>query len=295
MSEHSPAAEPQPQPGVSSRANVYPIVKIDHRGDLILVVHEGKNESGGAKRGFLVCSRTLARATKYFDTMLYGSWRKSLSSNCSDRDPKSAAQWTVSVFEDPPDAFQVMLNVVHGNMDKVPEKMDRSLLSKIIILADKYVMTESLRRVVHIWHIRHSEPYNKRPGWCIDLDLTCEHPDAGVARAHLIVAHFMGHESAVWRALVYYATMFRLAGSELILNRRYRVHVKDGVAKPANLKCNDDPCDGSSSCNDDGSVEDGKPSATEQTVPDQDEWVSRRETERLSDELQGLPSIYTGK
>lgn len=146
MSEQSP--ETKPQTDGSSRADVQPLVEIDPRGDLVLIVHEGKpDETVGTKRAFLVCSRTLARSTKYFETMLDGRWKESKPSDTSD----SASQWTVSLFEDHPDAFEVVLNIVHCKSNQFPETVRRSVLYKILILADKYIMVHNLRWIVPAW------------------------------------------------------------------------------------------------------------------------------------------------
>lgn len=264
-----------------SRDGVYPLVKIDGRGDLTFVVSEGKN-----KKGFVVCSRTVARASKPLEAMLFGPFLEARPS-----DPSTP--WIVRLPDDDPAAFKIMLNAIHHtNLDKIPKEIDRILLSKIIMLADKYLMTEYLRRIVGTWNIPCQDftwpDDDDEVTWLIDISIGGEHPKPGDVRAALIIAHFMGHESTVWHALVYYAGTFQLHGGELILRRRYRFRAKDGNTELARLGFSYGLWD------DESSDDDEECSAAVESSPTEDGWVTCQETERLVDELQGLPQVYTG-
>lgn len=72
------------QHAVATRRDVYPIVKMDTRGNLILTV--SKTEDSAVAKGFLVCSCTLARGSQYFRTLLYGKFAEASGRITDDGD-----------------------------------------------------------------------------------------------------------------------------------------------------------------------------------------------------------------
>ncbi|KAJ4391354.1 hypothetical protein N0V93_004971 [Gnomoniopsis smithogilvyi] len=112
---------------------------LDAEGDLRLEVGEGEG-----KRSFVICSRALARVSKPFNAMLYGPFAESYSR-------KVAPDWTVALPEDDPEAFAIILQIVHSNFKMVPPTVSRDELYQITIWTDKYDMTEILQPWAQKW------------------------------------------------------------------------------------------------------------------------------------------------
>lgn len=49
----------------------------------------------------------------------------------------------ISLPEDDPKAFEVLLNIIHGKLSKVPRQIDIELFTSIIVLIDKYQFQEA--------------------------------------------------------------------------------------------------------------------------------------------------------
>lgn len=164
------------------------MVEIDTHGDLILIVGEGK-----LHKRFLVCSRTLARASKPFDTMLYGPFKESKPTNPSKN-------WTIHLPDDHIEAFEIILNIIHLKSDKIPNIVDCHILFEVLVLGDKYLMGHLFRRIASGWYddmIFDWQHYN----YINDLQ----------PREHLSVARWLGDEKTVWCGLIRYAYHTRLA------------------------------------------------------------------------------------
>lgn len=80
--------------------------QVDSHGDLTLLV-------GEVKKPFLVCSRSMARASKVFDVMLFGPSKEATASKSKD--------WSVELPEDDPAAFSILLNIAHAKFDLLPQ------------------------------------------------------------------------------------------------------------------------------------------------------------------------------
>lgn len=91
---------------------------------------------------YVVCSKTLSRASKPFKTMLYGPFAESKN---QQKDPESP--WKVNLPDDDPKTFAVLMNIIHNKFTLVPKTMSRDELFKITVLTDKYAMTD----VLHPW------------------------------------------------------------------------------------------------------------------------------------------------
>lgn len=122
---------------VAAQATEHPVHAVDDDGDLRLAVGEDELEET-----FIVCSRTLARASKPFTAMLYGVFAE--SNHC---DPL----WTVELPQDSPKAFSTLLNIIHGHYSKVPTVVTRDELYQITVLTNKYEMTGALRPWAQAW------------------------------------------------------------------------------------------------------------------------------------------------
>lgn len=118
---------------------------IDIHGDLTLIVtkEEDGQEEDSPRRDFLVCSRTLARSSDYFETLLYGVFEEAKG--------KLHPNWTVTLRGDDPDAFKLLLDITHGRYEDLPEDLDDKALLQAIVVADKYGLFEHFRRHAHRW------------------------------------------------------------------------------------------------------------------------------------------------
>ncbi|KAF3022628.1 hypothetical protein E8E14_013904 [Neopestalotiopsis sp. 37M] len=134
------------------------IIDIDKRGDLILLVGKRRCEikaNGDHKHteamAFRVCSRALARSSPVMEAMLFGSFRE-------------AAQKTINLPEDDPEAVQSLLYLAHGDVEKIFGLTDREAsrpacpqakfvdyVYALAVVANKYLMTQKLRPFMSTW------------------------------------------------------------------------------------------------------------------------------------------------
>ncbi|KAI5922765.1 hypothetical protein F4810DRAFT_701641 [Camillea tinctor] len=119
---------------------------MDPAGDLHLSV--GKDE---AARFFVVCSKSLARSAPFWKTLLYGGFFESKKPDSQDQDK---TDWVVKLPEDDPKSMELLLNIVHGRFEFVPEHEARipvDDLYNLCVLADKYDMVHMLRPWARGW------------------------------------------------------------------------------------------------------------------------------------------------
>ncbi|KAI8175181.1 hypothetical protein K4K51_007759 [Colletotrichum sp. SAR 10_75] len=117
-----------------------PTTIFDSKGDLHLVV--GSDVRAGDPSTFLVCSRTLARASPVFDKMLFGPF---VEARPSPELSKQESAWVVHLPEDDPNHLGVVLNILHCNFKMVPQNFSSPLLSGMVAVADKYDCIEIFR------------------------------------------------------------------------------------------------------------------------------------------------------
>ncbi|TDZ29197.1 hypothetical protein C8034_v002968 [Colletotrichum sidae] len=117
----------------------------DPRGDLILSVGEPENEV----EDFVVCSRTVARGSKVFNTMLFGGFAESTASAAA-----SDGSWTVKLPDDHTAPFFVILSILHGNYELVPRTLEEKELYEVLVVTEKYDMTHILRPWAQRWFRR---------------------------------------------------------------------------------------------------------------------------------------------
>ncbi|RWA13801.1 hypothetical protein EKO27_g1300 [Xylaria grammica] len=100
-------------------------------------------------KSFVVCSRTLARTSPFWDKMLYGEFRE--SKPCPE---DGNLEWTVKLPEDNTTAMGLLLNIVHGRFDVVPSYEDPIYirdLYDISVVTDKYDMAYVLKPWAKGW------------------------------------------------------------------------------------------------------------------------------------------------
>lgn len=119
---------------VTNVAAVHDPIHIDRNGNLQLVV-------GPDAVVLQVDANALRRASKAFSSMLFGPFTE------SDR----AAEWTVKLPEDNPEALAVIFHAAHGNFGSIPRRLQVSELYDVTVMAEKYAMLGSLRPWAAAW------------------------------------------------------------------------------------------------------------------------------------------------
>ncbi|KAL3297543.1 nuclear pore protein-like protein [Colletotrichum asianum] len=113
-----------------------PTTTFDSKSTCTLFVRDGDPST------FLVCSRTLARASPVFDKMLFGPF---VEARPSPELSKQESAWVVHLPEDDPNHLGVVLNILHCNFKMVPQNFSSPLLSGMVAVADKYDCIEIFR------------------------------------------------------------------------------------------------------------------------------------------------------
>lgn len=117
-------------------------VILDPDGDLLLRANTVDPAKDGTRwTTFQVCSATLRRASPVWKAMLFGPWAESKQSNQENED------WIVSLPADSPCTLKIVLAIIHGQFELVPERLEIAAFSDILKLTDKY----DLRKVIRPW------------------------------------------------------------------------------------------------------------------------------------------------
>jgi hypothetical protein len=90
-------------------------ILFDSDGDLRLVV--GGELPLPKPVEFIVCSKTLARASPALKSMFYGGFRESRGASSTARD------WIVELPKDNPASMKVLLHIIHSQYEHVPTSM----------------------------------------------------------------------------------------------------------------------------------------------------------------------------
>ena len=116
------------------------ISKPDPDGDLTLNVAPRNNKSCS----FLVCSGTLRRHSPVWKAMLFtGAWMESK--------PADGKPWVVELPEDPAYPMEIILDIIHGRFERVPQTLGLKDLRDLLILTNKYDMTGIVRPWCSQW------------------------------------------------------------------------------------------------------------------------------------------------
>ncbi|KAK1775204.1 hypothetical protein QBC45DRAFT_335844 [Copromyces sp. CBS 386.78] len=110
------------------------IAKPDPDGDLTLNV--APRENGPCS--FRVCSATLRRHSPVWKAMLFSpSWMESK--------PADGENWVVELPEDPAYPMEIILDIIHGRFEGVPQTLGLKDLRDLLVLTNKYDMTGLVR------------------------------------------------------------------------------------------------------------------------------------------------------
>ncbi|KAK1990843.1 hypothetical protein LX36DRAFT_620201 [Colletotrichum falcatum] len=93
---------------------------------------------------FLLSSRHLILASRYFNTKLNGAWKEATPDPTDRRYHLEASDWD-------PDALLVLMNVIHGRTRSVPRSIDCEMLAKIAVLVDYYDCHEVVEVFASMW------------------------------------------------------------------------------------------------------------------------------------------------
>ncbi|KAH8883234.1 hypothetical protein GQ53DRAFT_699818 [Thozetella sp. PMI_491] len=152
------------------------MIEFDSLGDLILDV-------GPDQSRFLVCSKSLSRASAAWKTMFYGPFAEAKPTG-----EAAAKDWVVQLPEDDPTALTIILDIIHGRFDDIPQTLEVDALLNLTILTDKYDLAHLLR------------PWAK--GW---LDFIRTHEGSSSNESLLWIAWELGDvtmfRDAVWHIL----------------------------------------------------------------------------------------------
>ncbi|KAK4177140.1 hypothetical protein QBC36DRAFT_300521 [Triangularia setosa] len=130
---------------------------IDNDGDLILRVGgAGSLKEPNNIVEFKVDSTTLRRASPVFKALLFGPWLEStVKALASPAEP-----WTVSLPDDEPSPFTILMGLAHANYKVISRPWDTITIYELLVLADKYDMmhlfspfTASMKKTVNAYNI----------------------------------------------------------------------------------------------------------------------------------------------
>ncbi|TGJ81653.1 hypothetical protein E0Z10_g7115 [Xylaria hypoxylon] len=108
---------------------------------------------------YIVCSKTLSRASPVWKALLYGGFAESKPLYAS-----SASDWVVELPDDNPKAMATILNIIHSRFESTPratEPIDLEDLYQLAVLTDKYDLTATLRPWVSAWMEYAREEYEQ--------------------------------------------------------------------------------------------------------------------------------------
>jgi hypothetical protein len=117
--------------------SINPTIYLDSSGDLRLQV-------GPEQQNYIVCSKTMERTSTVWKGMLSGGFTESKPLNTD-------TEWVVTLPEDKPEPMLVILNIIHSRFSLVPEKLTVMDLYNILVLAEKYDVTEITRPWARQW------------------------------------------------------------------------------------------------------------------------------------------------
>jgi hypothetical protein len=131
----SAADSPSPGEGTGDARTATTLIPLDADGDLVLRAR---------KWSFKACSATLRRASPVWKAMLFGPWKES-------RPTIEGEEWVVTQSEDPTSALEVVLAIVHGQFDRVPQHMELQAVSGVLMVRDKYDVSGVMGPWVKQW------------------------------------------------------------------------------------------------------------------------------------------------
>lgn len=118
-------------------ASINTTIYLDSSGDLRLQV-------GPEQQDYVVCSKTMERTSTVWKKMLSGGFAESKPSNTN-------TEWVVTLPEDEPEPMLIVLNIIHSRFSLVPEKLTLMKLYRVLVVTEKYDITEITRPWARQW------------------------------------------------------------------------------------------------------------------------------------------------
>ncbi|CCC07146.1 hypothetical protein SMACR_01169 [Sordaria macrospora] len=115
------------------------VIDIVTDGDLLLEVGGDEESESSQPQRFRVSSSALSRHSPVWKNMLFGPWRESKQVNAESE------QWIVELPGDPLKPMQIVLGIIHNRFSHVPPFLSLDELYKLLILTNKYDMTDVLK------------------------------------------------------------------------------------------------------------------------------------------------------
>ncbi|KAK3687937.1 hypothetical protein B0T22DRAFT_458280 [Podospora appendiculata] len=154
---HSPDLVPSPPP--------IKRVEFDADGDLLLRLGSETPDGIEYEHEFKVCSATLRRSSVVWKRMLFGPWMEA---------KPTGGKWTVSLPDDKPKPFEIILNIIHSRFQLVPRSPSRRLLYGILVITNKYDLVHFLQPWAKDWMqaAKSDSPNLRLSGPCSHMWLT---------------------------------------------------------------------------------------------------------------------------
>jgi len=98
---------------------------------------------------YIVCSKTVARASRAWKRLLYGGFAESKPASHS-----TPSDWVVKLPHDNPESMEIILNIIHSRFGSLPPLADGDnieQLYQLTILTDKYDLTALLQPWAPAW------------------------------------------------------------------------------------------------------------------------------------------------
>ncbi|KAK2016471.1 hypothetical protein LZ32DRAFT_79684 [Colletotrichum eremochloae] len=143
--EPAPKAEPDPKRQKLKLPDMKNYIILDEDGDMCLAVSPVIGETAF----FIVCSKTLSRSSPVMKQIILEGY--------VDEDI------TIYVYDEQTAAMQLLLEIIHGDFRKVPQRLELDDLHDLVIIMDKYDTLSFTCPWVREWvaGVRSSEDYAK--------------------------------------------------------------------------------------------------------------------------------------
>jgi hypothetical protein len=128
----------------------------DPKGDLVLVFNHSTASETPAQVNMLVSSKHMILISSVFAAMLKVDYIEGSTL-------ESKGHVEILLPDDDPQAFTILLNIIHGRSKKVPRRVDLLLLQKLAVLVDKYQMQEVVAVFSEIWIANFGDNIPKAP------------------------------------------------------------------------------------------------------------------------------------
>ncbi|GKT51811.1 uncharacterized protein ColSpa_11992 [Colletotrichum spaethianum] len=93
---------------------------------------------------FLLSSRHLSLASRYFNTQFNSPWREAITLGPDGRYQLDASDWDV-------DALLLLMQIIHAKTKDIPRRIDLETLAKIAVMIDYYECHDAIAFFSNMW------------------------------------------------------------------------------------------------------------------------------------------------